>query len=187
MERDDAGTGPAVTEWREEYARTPLRDADFETLSGIPLEPVYGLEGELPGRLPVHPGPVRLDVPVEAVDDEALSQGFGTAEDTNVRFKEILRSGGDGLSTAFDLPTLDGQRLGRPALGSRRSRTLWSRRRHPRRCRGSSFPGIDLDAVTTSMTINSPASIPARHVRGGGRARPARRGAASAGRSRTTS
>src|SRR5207237_8555597 len=80
--------------------------------------------------------------------------GFGTAEDTNTRFKEILRAGGDGLSTAFDLPTLMGRDSDDP------------------RCRGEVgragvavdsladvedlFAGIDVGKVTTSMTITSP-------------------------------
>ena len=85
------------------------------------------------------------------------SPGFGTAEDTNARFKELLRSGSDGLSVAFDLPTLMGRDSDDP------------------RCEGEVgkcgvavdsladaedlFAGIDLGSVTTSMTINSPAPI----------------------------
>ncbi len=86
-----------------------------------------------------------------------LFAGFGTAEDTNVRFKEILRSGGDGLSTAFDLPTLMGRDSDDPhSLGE------------VGRCGVAIdtladvedlFDGIDLGTVTTSMTINSPAAI----------------------------
>jgi methylmalonyl-CoA mutase N-terminal domain/subunit len=86
-----------------------------------------------------------------------LFAGFGTAEDTNARFKEILRSGGTGLSTAFDLPTLMGRDSDDPlALGE------------VGRCGVAIdtledvedlFAGIDLGSVTTSMTINSPASI----------------------------
>ena len=86
-----------------------------------------------------------------------LFAGFGTAEDTNVRFHELLRSGSDGLSVAFDLPTLMGRDSDDP------------------RCEGEVgrcgvavdtladvedlFAGIDLGEVTTSMTINSPAPI----------------------------
>jgi methylmalonyl-CoA mutase N-terminal domain/subunit len=86
-----------------------------------------------------------------------LFAGFGTAEDTNFRFKEILRSGGDGLSTAFDLPTLMGRDSDDPlALGE------------VGRCGVAVdtladvedlFAGIDLGDVTTSMTINSPAAV----------------------------
>src|SRR5438105_3683146 len=83
--------------------------------------------------------------------------GFGTADDTNVRFREILRAGGDGLSTAFDLPTLMGRDSDDPhSLGE------------VGRCGVAVdtladvedlFAGIDLADVTTSMTINSPAAM----------------------------
>ena len=58
--------------------------------------------------------------------------GFGTADDTNWRFKEIIKAGGDGLSTAFDMPTLLGHRLRRPD-GARRGRPLRRGHRQPRR------------------------------------------------------
>jgi methylmalonyl-CoA mutase N-terminal domain/subunit len=82
--------------------------------------------------------------------------GFGTAEDTNWRFKEIIRSGGDGLSTAFDMPTLLGLDSDDPmSLGE------------VGRCgvaidsladMEDLYAGIDLGGITTSMTINSPAA-----------------------------
>jgi methylmalonyl-CoA mutase N-terminal domain/subunit len=83
--------------------------------------------------------------------------GFGTAEDTNARFKEILRSGGDGLSTAFDLPTLMGRdsddphSLGEVGKAGVAIDTLADFE--------DLFSDIDLGKVTTSMTINSPAAI----------------------------
>jgi methylmalonyl-CoA mutase N-terminal domain/subunit len=145
-----------VPEWREQYAGTPLRDVDFETLSGIPLEPVYGLGGEMPGVFPYTRGPY-ASMYRSKLWTMRLFAGFGTAEDTNVRFKEILRSGGDGLSTAFDLPTLMGRDSDDPhSLGE------------VGRCGVAVdtladvedlFAGIDVDRVTTSMTINSPAAI----------------------------
>jgi methylmalonyl-CoA mutase, N-terminal domain len=83
--------------------------------------------------------------------------GFGTAEDTNWRFKEIIRAGGDGLSTAFDMPTLLGIDSDDPmALGE------------VGRCgvaidsladMEDLYAEIDLGAITTSMTINSPAAV----------------------------
>jgi methylmalonyl-CoA mutase N-terminal domain/subunit len=83
--------------------------------------------------------------------------GFGTATDTNERFREILRAGGDGLSTAFDMPTLLGLDSDDPmALGE------------VGRCGVAVdtladmvdlFADIDLTAITTSMTINSPAAV----------------------------
>jgi methylmalonyl-CoA mutase N-terminal domain/subunit len=83
--------------------------------------------------------------------------GFGTADDTNWRFKEIIKAGGDGLSTAFDMPTLLGIDSDDPmALGE------------VGRCgvaidsladMEDLYAGIDLGAITTSMTINSPAAV----------------------------
>ena len=81
--------------------------------------------------------------------------GFGAAEDTNARFKEILRNGGMGLSTAFDMPTLMGYDP------TRRGRSV----RSARRCRHDTlrdmedlYADIDLGTVSTSMTINGPAA-----------------------------
>ena len=95
-------------EWRRSFEETPRRDADFETISGVPVEPVYGPGDELPGIYPYTRGPY-ASMYRSKLWTMRLFAGFGTAEDTNVRFKEILRSGGDGLSTAFDLPTLMGR------------------------------------------------------------------------------
>jgi methylmalonyl-CoA mutase N-terminal domain/subunit len=83
--------------------------------------------------------------------------GFGTAVDTNMRFRELLRSGGDGLSVAFDLPTLMGRdsddvlaagEVGRCGVAVDTMDDI-----------RDLFEGIDLAGVTTSMTINSPAAI----------------------------
>jgi len=83
--------------------------------------------------------------------------GFGTADDTNWRFKEIIKAGGDGLSTAFDMPTLLGIDSDHPmSLGE------------VGRCgvaidsladMEDLYAGIDLSSITTSMTINSPAAV----------------------------
>ncbi|MHB8245464.1 MAG: acyl-CoA mutase large subunit family protein [Acidimicrobiales bacterium] len=143
--------------WQHLYNASPQRDADFETMSGIPLEPVYGPDdAERPGVYPYTRGPY-ASMYRSKLWTMRLFAGFGTAEDTNVRFKEILRSGGGGLSTAFDLPTLMGRDSDDPhALGE------------VGRCGVAVdsladvedlFEGIDLGEVTTSMTINSPASI----------------------------
>ncbi len=126
-------------------------------MSGLPLEPVYGpADEDRPGVYPYTRGPY-ASMYRSKLWTMRLFAGFGTAEDTNVRFKEILRSGGDGLSTAFDLPTLMGRDSDDPhALGE------------VGRCGVAVdtladvedlFAGIDLGEVTTSMTINSPASI----------------------------
>ena len=52
--------------------------------------------------------------PISRGIDRIFVDGFGTDADTNGRFKKLLRSGGDGLSTAFDMPTLLGREFGRP-------------------------------------------------------------------------
>src|SRR4051812_12765076 len=128
-------------------------------MSGVPLEPVYGPEdGEaaFPGQYPYTRGPY-ASMYRSKLWTMRMFAGFGTAEDTNVRFREILRAGGAGLSTAFDLPTLMGRDSDDPhALGE------------VGRCGVAVdtladvedlFADIDLGAVTTSMTINSPAAM----------------------------
>ncbi len=156
-ERKEGAGGEPATRWQERYSASRLRDADFETISGVPLEPVYGPpEAEHPGLYPYTRGPY-ASMYRSKLWTMRLFAGFGTAEDTNVRFKEILRSGGDGLSTAFDLPTLMGRDSDDPhSLGE------------VGRCGVAVdtladvedlFSGIDLGRVTTSMTINSPAAI----------------------------
>src|SRR3954464_14120023 len=144
-------------EWERAFAESRKRDADFETMSGIPVEPVYGPDdGELPGVFPYTRGP-HASMYRSKLWTMRMFAGFGTAEDTNARFKEILRSGGDGLSTAFDLPTLMGRdsddplSLGEVGKAGVAVDTLADME--------DLFAGIDLAKVTTSMTINSPAPI----------------------------
>src|SRR5579864_1889320 len=152
--------------WREAYDSSTLRDADFETMSGIGLEPVYG-----PDDWPESQVPERLGWPGEAPYTRGphasmyrsklwtmrLFAGFGTAEDTNVRFRELLRAGSGGLSVAFDLPTLMGRDSDDPLTEGEVGRcgvavdTMADTE--------DLFAGIDLASVTTSMTINSPAAI----------------------------
>jgi methylmalonyl-CoA mutase N-terminal domain/subunit len=143
--------------WRADYERSPKRDADFETMSGIPLEPVYGPpDAELPGQFPYTRGPYASMYRSKLWTMRQFA-GFGTAEDTNLRFKELLRSGGSGLSTAFDMPTLLGRdsddelaegEVGRAGVAVDTLADV-----------EDLFAGIDLGAVSTSMTINSPAPI----------------------------
>ncbi len=125
-------------------------------MSGIPLEPVYGPDdGEFPGQYPYTRGPY-ASMYRSKLWTMRMFAGFGTADDTNWRFKEIIKSGGDGLSTAFDMPTLLGIDSDHPmALGE------------VGRCgvavdsladMEDLYSGIDLGATTTSMTINSPAA-----------------------------
>ena len=126
-------------------------------MSGVPLAPVYGPDdGDFPGSYPYTRGPY-ASMYRSKLWTMRMFAGFGTAEDTNARFREILRVGGDGLSTAFDLPTLMGRDSDDPhALGE------------VGRCgvavdtladMEDLFAGIDLGDVTTSMTINSPAAM----------------------------
>ena len=147
----------ARDDWEEAAARIPRREADFETMSGIPLEPVYGPDdGLFPGQYPYTRGPY-ASMYRSKLWTMRMFAGFGTATDTNARFKEILRVGGDGLSTAFDLPTLMGRDSDDPAALGEVGKagvavdTLSDME--------DLFAGIDLGAVTTSMTINSPAAI----------------------------
>jgi methylmalonyl-CoA mutase N-terminal domain/subunit len=144
-------------QWREAYEASTQRGIDFETMSGIPLEPVYGPdEGEYPGAWPYTRGPY-ASMYRSKLWTMRMFAGFGTAEDTNGRFREILRAGGDGLSTAFDLPTLMGRdsddphSLGEVGKCGVAIDTLADME--------DLFRGIDLGDVTTSMTINSPAPI----------------------------
>jgi methylmalonyl-CoA mutase N-terminal domain/subunit len=128
---------------------------EHRTLSGIPVDPVYG-EAPLPGEFPytrgIHPGMYR-----DRHWTMRMFAGFGTATDTNGRFRELLRSGGTGLSTAFDMPTLMGRdsdhplSLGEVGRGGVAVDTVEDM--------ADLFADIDLGAVTTSMTINGPAPI----------------------------
>jgi methylmalonyl-CoA mutase N-terminal domain/subunit len=143
--------------WAAQYEAAPLRDVDFATMSGIPLQPVYGPDdGEFPGVYPYTRGPYASMYRSKPWTMRMFA-GFGTAEDTNWRFKEIIRAGGDGLSTAFDMPTLlgidsdDPMALGEVGRCGVAIDTL--------RDMEDLYAGIDLGSITTSMTINSPAAV----------------------------
>lgn len=142
--------------WDEAVAASATRDADFETMSGIPLAGVYGPDdGEFPGQYPYTRGPY-ASMYRSKLWTMRMFAGFGTADDTNWRFKEIIKAGGDGLSTAFDMPTLLGIDSDDPmALGEvgRCGVAIDSQADME-----DLYAGIDLGATTTSMTINSPAA-----------------------------
>ena len=94
--------------WQEAFDTTSTRDADFDSMSGLAVEPVYGPDGgEFPGQYPYTRGPY-ASMYRSKLWTMRMFAGFGTAVDTNHRFHDILANGGDGLSTAFDLPTLMG-------------------------------------------------------------------------------
>ncbi len=142
--------------------KSPLseRKKSFKTSSGIPVQPVYspddeggvGFPGEHPYLRGIHPTGYR-----GRLWTMRMFAGFGTAEDTNERFKYLLDSGQTGLSVAFDMPTLYGYDTDDPvaagefgkcgvAVSSLADMEVL-------------FEGIPLDRITTSMTINAPAAI----------------------------
>jgi methylmalonyl-CoA mutase, N-terminal domain len=149
--------------FRERYAATPERDALFSTLSGEPVEPLYtaedlpdperiGFPGEFPFTRGVYPSMYR-----GRLWTMRQFAGFGTAEETNERFRYLLDHGQTGLSTAFDMPSLMGHDSDHPRSEGEVGRegvaidslddmeTL--------------FGGIDMGVVSTSMTINAPAAV----------------------------
>ena len=151
---DDKQAWPSTSDWQREYDATRLRDVPFETMSGVPVDPVYG-DAPLPGQYPftrgLHAAGYR-----SRLWTMRMFAGFGTAEDTNARFLEILRNGGTGLSTAFDMPTLMGYDSDSPwALGEvGRAGVAVDTLRDME----DLYADIDLGTVSTSMTINGPAA-----------------------------
>jgi methylmalonyl-CoA mutase, N-terminal domain len=153
-----AGTeyGSDPERWQREYDAAPRRDVPFQTMSGVPVEPVYGPPGaEMPGQWPYTRGPYASMYRSRLWTMRQFA-GFGTAEDTNGRFKGLLRSGGNGLSTAFDMPTLLGRdsddplskgEVGRAGVAVDTMADI-----------EVLFSDIDLGSVSTSMTINSAAA-----------------------------
>jgi methylmalonyl-CoA mutase N-terminal domain/subunit len=143
--------------WQKAFEESRLREEPFQTMSGIPLDPVYGpSDGEFPGQYPYTRGPY-ASMYRSKLWTMRMFAGFGTAIDTNLRFKEIIKAGGDGLSTAFDMPTLlgldsdDPMALGEVGRCGVAIDTLSDMR--------DLFADIDLGNITTSMTINSPAAV----------------------------
>jgi methylmalonyl-CoA mutase N-terminal domain/subunit len=152
--------------WRDAYDAAPKRDVEFVTQSSAPVEPLYtpsdvdpdGYDARLgdPGAYPytrgIHPTMYR-----GRLWTMRQFAGYGTAIDTNRRFKYLLEHGQTGLSTAFDFPTLMGYDSDHPrsegevgmcgvAISSLADmETL--------------FDGIPMDQVSTSMTINGPAAM----------------------------
>jgi methylmalonyl-CoA mutase, N-terminal domain len=156
----------ATEEWRRElYESKPERDALFATLSGLENEPLYtpdnaefdyerdlGYPGVYPYTRGVYPSMYR-----GRLWTMRQFAGFGTAEDTNARFRYLLEHGQTGLSTAFDMPTLMGYDSDHPkALGEvgREGVAVDSLEDMEQL-----FAGIPLAEVSTSMTINAPAAI----------------------------
>ncbi|HEY0343870.1 MAG TPA: methylmalonyl-CoA mutase family protein, partial [Solirubrobacteraceae bacterium] len=152
-----------VTEaqWRAAYALQPERDVPFTTLSGTPVQPLY-TAADAPAD-PGHPGvyPYTRGVYPSMYRGRLWTMrqfaGFGTAEETNERFRYLLGHGQDGLSTAFDMPSLMGYDSDHPLSLGEVGRegvavdTLDDMR--------TLFAGIDLSEISVSMTINAPAVV----------------------------
>src|SRR5213592_358166 len=149
--------------YRERYSRTPEREGLFTTVSGQPVDPLYtaehlpdpeqiGYPGEYPFTRGVYPSMYR-----GRLWTMRQFAGFGTAEETNERFRYLLDHGQTGLSTAFDMPSLMG-------LDSSDTRSLSEVGVEGVAIDSLAdmetlFDGIPLAEVSTSMTINSPAAI----------------------------
>ena len=150
--------------FRERFSRTPERDALFTTISGEPVEPLYtpddvgpfeeriGFPGEYPFTRGVYPSMYR-----GRLWTMRQFAGFGTAEETNERFRYLLDHGQTGLSTAFDMPSLMGHdsdharsegEVGREGVAIDTLDDM-----------ETLFAGIDMGEVSTSMTINAPAAV----------------------------
>jgi methylmalonyl-CoA mutase, N-terminal domain len=157
----------STAEWKGElYEAMPEREGElFTTISGLENEPLYtpdnveidydrdlGYPGVYPFTRGVYPSMYRGKL-------WTMRQfaGFGTAEETNARFRYLLEHGQTGLSTAFDMPTLMGYDSDHPrSLGEvgREGVAIDSLDDME-----TLFEGIPLDEVSTSMTINSPAAM----------------------------
>src|SRR5881396_2204100 len=157
----------STAEWRRGlYDAKPEREGEvFSTISGLENEPLYtpdnvevdyeadlGYPGVYPFTRGVYPSMYRGKL-------WTMRQfaGFGTAEETNARFRYLLEHGQTGLSTAFDMPTLMGYdsdharsagEVGREGVAIDSLDDM-----------ETLFEGIPLGAVSTSMTINSPAAM----------------------------
>ena len=144
----------------------PERRDPFTTLSGAPVNRLYtpadvadldydrdlGLPGRYPFTRGIHPTGYR-----GKPWTMRMFSGFGTAEETNARFKYLLAQGQTGLSVAFDMPTLYGYDSDAPeALGEFGKCGVAISSLADME---ALLDGIPLDQVTTSMTINSPAAI----------------------------
>ena len=162
----EPGAKRRAHQWREEvYAEQTERDAEFSTMSGHPIEPLYtaedipaDLEDRVghPGEYPFTRGPYPSMYRGRLWTMRQFA-GFGTVEETNERFHYLLDHGQTGLSTAFDMPTLMG-------YDSDHERSLGEVGREGVAVDSLDdmeqlFAGIPLGGVSTSMTINAPAAI----------------------------
>jgi methylmalonyl-CoA mutase, N-terminal domain len=164
---DAQQAGPSDTSrdrWQRRFDQAATRDADYTTLSGLEVDPVYGPpDGAVvpdfdrigwPGEFPFTRGIHATGYRGKPWTIRQFS-GFGNAQQTNERYKMLLAAGGAGLSVAFDMPTLMGRDSDDPrslgevghcgvAIDSAADMDVL-------------FDGIPLASTTTSMTISGPA------------------------------
>ncbi len=164
---DNTTKPPSEQKWQDQFDKSKLRDDTlFTTVSSAEVPPIVtqndmkdfnpddelGMPGQYPFTRGVHPSMYR-----GKLWTMRMFSGFATPEDTNQRYKYLLEAGQTGLSVAFDLPTLMGRdsddswALGEVgkcgvAISSLRDMEVL-------------FDGIEMEKVSTSMTINSPAAI----------------------------
>ena len=148
--------------WKAAYEAAPERDADFTTLSGVPLEPLYGPHNVeidpdrigYPGQYPYTRG---VYASMYRTRPWTIRQfaGFADPDETNRRFHDLVNGGQHGLSVAFDMPTLMGLdsddaraegEVGHCGVAIDTVRDM-----------DRLFDGLPLGEITTSMTINAPA------------------------------
>ena len=148
--------------WQEKHDDSKFRDdVDFDTLSSVPVDPLYGpdeidpeigVPGEYPFTRGIYPSGYR-----GRLWTMRQFAGFGEPADTNERYKFLIDQGQTGLSVAFDMPTLMGRDSDEPhsegevgrcgvAVDSLADMEIL-------------FDGIDLEGITTSMTISGPAPM----------------------------
>ena len=164
--KKSSGIEEAKARWERAFAGEPVQEIDFTTVSAEPVEPLYGPDdvagfdhmrdlgfpGEYPFTRGVYPTMYR-----GRFWTMRQFSGFGTPRDTNKRYHYLLDHGQTGLSVAFDMPTIMGYDSDHPraegevgrcgvAIDSLRDMEIL-------------FDGIDPLKITTSMTINAPASI----------------------------
>jgi len=151
--------------YRRAVEKAPERRARFETTSGIPLEPVYTAEDVRPGL------DERLGLPGEFPFTRGVQPtmhrgrfwtmrqyaGFGTAEESNRRYRYLLETGQTGLSVAFDLPTQMGRDSDHPRARGEVGKVGVAI--DSIRDMATLLDGIPLGEVSTSMTINATAAI----------------------------
>ncbi len=151
--------------WEIGSKKSPTRDVDFETISGKNIDPCYfpknikndyleklGFPGEYPYTRGVHSNLYRGKL-------WTMRQfaGFGTPEETNIRFKSLMKNGQTGLSVAYDMPTLMGydpdHQLSEGEVGKCGVNVFSLPEME------ILFSGINLGAISVSQTINGPAMI----------------------------